>query len=76
MAKKNIAIIGAGLSGLSVASFLKDHAAITIFEKAWGFGGRMSTRYTDDFQFDASSSEFTPIFELSARNSKRSIKPS
>ena len=52
MAKKNIAIIGAELSGLSLASFLKDHAAISIFEKARGVGGRMSTRYTDDFQFD------------------------
>ena len=29
-----IAIIGAGLSGLSAARFLKDRAEITLFEKA------------------------------------------
>ena len=29
-----IAIIGAGLSGLTAADSLKDHAEITIFEKA------------------------------------------
>jgi len=42
-----IAIIGAGLSGLILAHSLKEHANITIFEKARGVGGRMSTRYAN-----------------------------
>ncbi len=39
-----IAIIGAGLSGLSAAHLLKDYADITLFEKARGVSGRISTR--------------------------------
>lgn len=30
---KKIAIIGAGISGLSSAHFLKDHYDVTVFEK-------------------------------------------
>jgi renalase len=59
MTKPNIAIIGAGLSGLTLAEKLQDRASITIFEKARGIGGRMSTRYTDDFQFDHGAQFFT-----------------
>ena len=54
-----IAIIGAGISGLSLAEHLKDFASIEIFEKARGVGGRMSTRYTDEFQFDHGAQFFT-----------------
>jgi renalase len=56
---KKIAIIGAGLSGLTLAEHLKDFASIEIFEKARGIGGRMSTRYTDEFQFDHGAQFFT-----------------
>jgi renalase len=48
----NIAIIGAGLSGLTVANILKDHADITIFEKSRGVSGRMSTRHAYPYSFD------------------------
>lgn len=54
-----IAIIGAGLSGLALAEMLKDKAAITLFEKARGVGGRMSTRYADPYQFDHGAQYFT-----------------
>jgi len=53
-----IAIIGAGISGLTVANQLTKHAEIKIFEKARGVGGRMSTRSTPDFQFDHGAQHF------------------
>jgi renalase len=56
----NIAIIGAGLSGLILAHTLKEHAQITLFEKARGVGGRMTTRYTNEFEFDHG----VPFFEI------------
>ena len=37
-----IAIIGSGLSGLTVANKLRDYATITLFEKSRGVGGRES----------------------------------
>ena len=56
---KRIAIIGAGISGLTVANQLKHHATIQIFEKSRGVSGRMSTRYADPFQFDHGAQDFT-----------------
>jgi predicted NAD/FAD-dependent oxidoreductase len=47
-----IAIIGAGLSGLVLAHRLKATASATVFEKSRGVSGRMSTRYTERYQFD------------------------
>lgn len=59
----NIAIIGAGLAGLTLAQQLKDIAKITVFEKARGASGRLSTRTvntdTADFQFDHGAQYFT-----------------
>ena len=41
----NVAIIGAGISGLFAARTLQDHGIkVTVFDKARGVGGRMSTR--------------------------------
>ncbi|MFK7839565.1 MAG: NAD(P)/FAD-dependent oxidoreductase [Bdellovibrionales bacterium] len=54
-----IAVIGAGLSGLTVANGLKDVADVSVFEKARGAGGRMSTRYADPYQFDHGAQYFT-----------------
>jgi len=56
---KRIAIIGAGLSGLTIARNLLQFADVTIFEKARGVGGRMSTRYSDPFYFDHGAQFFT-----------------
>jgi renalase len=54
-----IAIIGAGLSGLAFAHLLRDYADITLFEKARGVGGRMSTRRAEPYFFDHGTQYFT-----------------
>ena len=54
-----IAIIGAGLSGLVTARALSEDYSVSIFEKARGAGGRMSTRYAGDWFFDHGAQFFT-----------------
>ncbi|MEM9573298.1 MAG: FAD-dependent oxidoreductase [Pseudomonadota bacterium] len=54
-----IAIIGAGLAGLTLASRLAPAHDVTVFEKARGPGGRMSTRRADPFVFDHGAQYFT-----------------
>ena len=55
----NIAIIGAGMAGLTAARHLAAHAQITLFDKARGVGGRMSTRYAGEYEFDHGAQYFT-----------------
>jgi renalase len=57
--KNRIAVIGAGISGIYVAKELSKFAQVTVFEKSRGFGGRMSTRTRDDFEFDHGAQYFT-----------------
>ena len=54
-----VAIVGAGLSGLVVARSLSEIAAVTVFEKGRGAGGRIATRYAGDFEFDHGAQFFT-----------------
>ena len=54
-----IAIIGAGLAGLTAAHSLKGHAQVTLFEKSRGVSGRMSTRRASPFAFDHGAQFFT-----------------
>ena len=54
-----IAIIGSGLSGLTAAYLLKDHADITVFEKARSVSGRMSSRRAEPYYFDHGAQYFT-----------------
>ncbi len=49
---KNIAVIGAGLAGLTFSNQLKSKANITLFEKSRGVGGRLATRRAFPYQFD------------------------
>lgn len=50
---ETIAIIGAGLAGATAARLLfREGAAVTVFEKSGGTGGRLSTRRTDYGPFD------------------------
>ncbi len=52
IAMKNIAIIGAGLSGLVLGKRLREYANVTIFEKSRGVSGRLATRTIGDYEFD------------------------
>ena len=53
-----IAIIGAGMAGLSAARELSGHDVV-LFDKSRGVGGRMSTRYAGDYEFDHGAQYFT-----------------
>ncbi|MFL2529112.1 MAG: NAD(P)/FAD-dependent oxidoreductase [Candidatus Azotimanducaceae bacterium] len=54
-----VAIIGAGLSGLSLANLLGNKVDVTLFEKARGVSGRMSTRRAEPYFFDHGAQYFT-----------------
>lgn len=47
-----IAVIGAGIAGLTLARQLKEMADVEVFEKSRGPGGRVATRYEDPWRFD------------------------
>ena len=66
---KQIAIIGAGLSGLTLATQLADVAQITVFEKHGHVSGRMATREHDGIAYDHGAQFFTvkhPAFQTLA----------
>lgn len=55
-----IAIVGAGMSGLSAATSLTEQGFdVRIFEKSRGYGGRMATRRASGFEFDHGAQYFT-----------------
>ena len=54
-----IAVIGAGLSGLSFAHSSRRFADIQLFEKSSGVGGRLATRRSADYEFDHGAQFFT-----------------
>lgn len=57
---KKIAVIGAGLSGLVCASYLKNHNLdMDVFEKARGPGGRISTKRVDTLRYDHGAPGFS-----------------
>jgi len=64
---RSIAIIGAGLAGLSCARSLADQGYhVEVFEKSRGVGGRMSTRNFESWACDHGAQYFTatdPAFE-------------
>lgn len=57
--RKTIAIIGAGIAGVTLARRLHDHADVTILEKSRGLGGRMAERRREGFAFDHGAQYFT-----------------
>lgn len=63
-----MAVVGAGLSGLTCARTLADRGhRVRVFDKARGAGGRMSTRRAGDWRFDHGAQYFTvrdPGFRL------------
>ena len=54
-----LAIVGAGLAGLTLANSLSKKAQVTVFEKSHGFGGRMATRRLPPYEFDHGTQFFT-----------------
>lgn len=54
-----IAVIGAGIAGVSLARNLTKLADFTLFEKSRGTGGRMSVRRSEPFSFDHGAQFFT-----------------
>jgi renalase len=58
-----IAIIGAGISGLSAAKLLSKHEVV-IFEKSWRPGGRVTTRHHHQNAFDHGAQFFTVRTQL------------
>lgn len=65
--KSHVAVIGAGLAGLSCADALVQAGMdVTVFEKSRGIAGRMSTRKGDGWQCDHGACYFTardPAFQ-------------
>lgn len=56
----NVAIIGAGIAGLSCASKLQARGfQVQLYEKSRGVSGRMSTRNTNDWSADHGAQYFT-----------------
>jgi len=56
---KRIAIIGAGMAGLTLAHHLKHKAEVTVFEKSRGVSGRLATRRLGEYEFDHGAQFFT-----------------
>jgi len=57
---RRVAVIGAGLAGLTCARTLADHNInVTVFEKSRGFGGRCATRRDGVWRFDHGAQYFT-----------------
>jgi predicted NAD/FAD-dependent oxidoreductase len=57
--KPSVAIIGAGMAGLSLARALTDLANVVLFEKSGRPGGRMASRPMAGFIFDYGAQYFT-----------------
>ncbi|MES3033459.1 MAG: FAD-dependent oxidoreductase [Gemmatimonadota bacterium] len=59
-APRRVAVIGAGLAGLTCARTLADHNVdVTVFEKSRGYGGRCATRRDGAWRFDHGAQYFT-----------------
>lgn len=59
MSSNKVIIIGAGFSGLVLANRLAPYVPTVVYEKSRAVGGRLATRYTEDFTFDHGAQFFT-----------------
>ncbi len=65
------AIIGAGLSGITLAQLLKQYGQVDIFEKSKHVGGRMASITPDSFSFDFG----TQFFKIKHDGFMSELKP-
>ena len=54
----NVAVIGAGITGITLANLLHKKVNLTVFEKSRGVGGRMATRRAEPYQFNHGTQYF------------------
>lgn len=63
-----IAVIGAGLAGLSAARVLNDHGIeVTMYEAASQIGGRVQSRYIDGYILDEGFQVFNPAYPTASK---------
>ena len=68
---KTIAVVGAGMSGISLAIMLKKAFKIIIFEKSSKTGGRLATKERKPFNFDHG----TQYFKVNNSEFKKFLNP-
>ncbi len=66
-----IAIIGAGMSGLTLAHYLSPFANVTLFEQMPEVGGRLASRQHDPYSFDYGAQ----FFVAKTKDFKQFLKP-
>jgi len=72
---KKVAIIGAGIAGLSCATTLQNAGLnVSLFEKSRGVSGRLSTRTTESWQCDHGAQYFTARDSLFSAEVQRWMK--
>ena len=60
--RPTVAVIGAGISGMACArELLRQGLKVKIYDKSRGVGGRLSTRYAGDYEFDHGAQYFTAV---------------
>ena len=67
----NIAIIGTGMTGITLADFLRKKTRIKIFEKSRGVGGRMAIRRATPYKF----SHGAQLFKIESSSFKNFLGP-
>ena len=57
--RASVAVVGAGLAGMACARALSERFKVRLFDKSRGVGGRLSTRYAGEYEFDHGAQYFT-----------------
>lgn len=71
MEKKSVAVIGAGLAGVSAAQALSEAGwRVVVFEKSRGFGGRCSTKRWEGCVIDHGA----PAFTMESREFREAVR--
>ena len=68
---QNVAVIGAGITGITLANLLQKKVNLTVFEKSRGVGGRMATRRAEPYQFNHG----TQYFKIENKEFKNFLQP-